>query len=360
MPPPLCSMSGFARPNERLAVPVPAPVLASREHSVLLDNWRGWAIIFVLLGHFVEPRGANFGRLGVELFFVLSGRLMADLLFVKRIDLRKFYYRRFSRVIPGSILFVVTAFVIFRAGINELSTPAATASALMVVNYTQLAGVGSAVTGHFWSLCVEEHSYLALGLLAWLLRRREQAPAWWPAGACLVLALLMVLNGWRIWHAIPDYYAVYWRSDVRAATIFMSAGLRVLFVTGVPTSWRAPWIPLVALAAGMALNTNHIPDPIKYSLGSLLIAVAINSLDQTYAFALKFLRLRLVGWFGLISYSLYLWQQPFYYSIERYGALPMLAGAIATAAAIFYLYERPVREWLNTRWIPARRLVPAN
>ena len=341
-------------------MPVPAPALASREHSVLLDNWRGWAIIFVLLGHFVEPRGANFGRLGVELFFVLSGRLMADLLFVKRIDLRKFYYRRFSRVIPGSMLFVVTAFVIFRASINELPMPAAAASALMAINYTQLVGVGSAVTGHFWSLCVEEHSYLALGLIAWLLRRREQAPPWWPACACLALALLMILNGWRIWHATPDYYAVYWRSDVRAATIFMSAGLRVLFVGGVPASWRAPWIPLVALAAGLALNTNHIPDPIKYSVGSLMIALAINSLDQAYEFALRFLRLRIIAWFGLVSYSLYLWQQPFYYSIAHYGAAPMLAGAIATAAAIFYLYEKPVREWLNTRRIPARRMVPAN
>ena len=336
------------------------PVPVSREHSVLLDNWRGWAIIFVLLGHFVEPRGANFGRLGVELFFVLSGRLMADLLFVKRVGLRKFYFRRFSRVIPGSLLFVVTAFAVFPAGINELSRAAAAASALMVINYTQLAGVGSAVTGHFWSLCVEEHSYLALGLIARLLRRREQPVAWWPACACLGLAFLMVLNGWRLWHTTPDYYAVYWRSDVRAATIFMSAGLRVLFVAGVPASWRAPWIPLVALATGMLLNTNHIPDPIKYSLGSLLIAVAINSLDQAYAFALSFLRLRLVGWFGLISYSLYLWQQPFFYSIERYGALPMLAGAIATAAAIFYLYERPVREWLNTRRIPTQGIVPAN
>ncbi|MEP6789937.1 MAG: acyltransferase [Ramlibacter sp.] len=327
-------------------------VQAPPGHSTLLDNWRGWAIIFVLLGHFLEVRGANLGRVGVELFFVLSGRLMADLLFIKKVELPTFFFRRASRVIPVSLLFIATAFVIFPQGINHLYKFAALASATLVVNYTQLFGVGSAVTGHYWSLCVEEHSYIALGLLAWFLRRHDRSDGTWPAVACLALAALMVLNGWRLWHLQPDYYAVYWRSDVRAATIFMSVGLRILFAQGLPAAWRAPWLPIVALLAGLALSTNHVPDPIKYSAGSLLIALSINSLDQAYAWARRFLASRLVAWFGLVSYSLYIWQQPFYYSIARYGALPMLAGAVATGAAIFYLYERPLRNWLNARRAP--------
>jgi peptidoglycan/LPS O-acetylase OafA/YrhL len=336
-----------------------APARPSTEHSTLLDNWRGWAIIFVLLGHFFEPRGANLGRLGVELFFVLSGRLMADLLFIKQVELPKFFYRRASRVLPVSLLFIATAFIVFPPGVNHLYKFTALASAAMVVNYTQLIGVGSAVTGHYWSLCVEEHSYIALGLVAWLLRRHGRSSGQWPAVACLVLATLMVLNGWRLWHERPDYYAVYWRSDVRAATIFMSVGLRILFARGLPEAWRAPWIPVVALLAGLALNTNHVPDPIKYSAGSLLIALSINSLDQVYAFVRRLLSSRSVAWFGLVSYSVYIWQQPFYYSIDRYGALPMLAGAIATGAAVFYLYERPLRAWLNARRAPSEGLVLA-
>ena len=328
-------------------------------HSTLLDNWRGWAIICVLLGHFLEVRGANFGRLGVELFFVLSGRLMADLLFIKRIELPRFFYRRASRVLPVSLLFVVTAYIVFPHGINELYKWGALASAAMVVNYTQLFGIGSAVTGHYWSLCVEEHSYIALGLVAWLLRRHDHASGLRPAVVCLALAALMVLNGWRLWHAQPDYYAVYWRSDVRAATIFMSVGLRILVANGLPVAWRAPWIPVLALLLGAALNTNHVPDPVKYSLGSLLIAVSINSLDQAYAFVRRLLSSRVVAWFGMVSYSIYIWQQPFYYLVDQYGALPMLAAAIATAAAIFYLYEQPLRTWLNARRTPRETLVLA-
>lgn len=335
------------------------PAQPPTEHSTLLDNWRGWAIIFVLLGHFFELRGANFGRLGVELFFVLSGRLMADLLFIKRVELPKFFYRRASRVLPVSLLFVVTAVVVFPSGVNHLRTLTALASAAMVVNYTQLFGVGSPVIGHYWSLCVEEHSYIVLGIVAWLLRRQDRASGSWPAAVCLGLAAAMVLNGWRLWHLHPDYYAVYWRSDVRAATIFMSVGLRILFANGLPLAWRAPWIPVVSLLLGMALNTNHVPDPIKYSVGSLLIALSINSLGQAYAFVRRLLSSRGVAWFGLVSYSVYIWQQPFYYSIDRYGALPMLAGAIATGVAVFYLYERPLRAWLNSRRLPQEHLALA-
>lgn len=326
---------------------------------MLLDNWRGWAILFVLLGHFFDVRGANVARLGVELFFVLSGRLMADLLFVKRMALPRFFYRRFTRVLPVSLLFIVTSFIVFPAGIDQLQAKAALASAAMVVNYTQLVGIGSAVTGHYWSLCVEEHSYLALGLLAWMLRRRGHPAGMRPALACLGLAVLMILNGWRLWHLHPDYYAVYWRSDVRAATIFLSAGLRLLFVQGPAPAWRAAWIPIAALLAGLALNTNHVPDPIKYSAGSLLIAVAVNSLEQAPALARRFLASRLVAWFGLVSYSIYIWQQPFYYLVDRYGALPMLAGAIAMGAAISVLYEQPLRAWLNARRKAGARLALA-
>jgi len=158
---------------------------------------------------------------------------------------------------------------------------------------------------------------------------------------------VMVLNGFRLWHQQPDYYAVYWRSDVRAATIFISVGLRVIYINGLPKRLQAAWIPLAAFVGGLALNWNHVPDPIKYSAGSLLIAISINSLDQTYALARKFLSSSIIGWVGLISYSVYIWQQPFFYSIDRFGAAPMLAGAICVGAISFYLYENPLRIRLN-------------
>ena len=323
------------------------PTVASAQHSVLLDNWRGWAIIFVLAGHFGHIPGADVGRIGVELFFVLSGRLMADLLFAKQTPIPTFFYRRFTRVLPLSLLFVFTAWISFPPGLLFLPDKAALASAAMVVNYTQLIGVSAPVTDHYWSLCVEEHSYLTLALIAILVRRSGTDKGARPAYLCLALAGLMILNGVRLWLANHNYYMTYWRSDVRAASIFLSVGLRILHINGKLDFMRRAWVPMIAFAAGMALNWNHVPEPLKYSLGSLAIAISVNSLEHAPALGRKFLSSRLIGWVGVISYSLYIWQQPFFYSINRYGAPPMVALAVAVAALSYYMIEHPVRFKLN-------------
>ena len=56
-------------------------------HIGYLDGWRGMAILLVLIGHFYPIKAMNLGTLGVDLFFVLSGRLMADILFVQKAKL---------------------------------------------------------------------------------------------------------------------------------------------------------------------------------------------------------------------------------------------------------------------------------
>ncbi|TIU24619.1 MAG: acyltransferase, partial [Mesorhizobium sp.] len=74
-----------------------------------LDGWRGLSIALVLIGHFFPVPGINLGVLGVEFFFVLSGRLMGEILFIERFPLKKFFKRRFSRIYPALLVFVATA-----------------------------------------------------------------------------------------------------------------------------------------------------------------------------------------------------------------------------------------------------------
>jgi len=322
-------------------------------HSLLLDNWRGWAILFVVAGHFFHVPALDAGRVGVELFFVLSGRLMADLLFVRHTPIPTFFQRRFTRVLPLSMLFVLTAWIAFPPGPLYLPGRAALASLGMVVNYTQLVGVSAPVTDHFWSLCVEEHSYLALAILALVLRHRGAHRGTAAGWICLALAGLMMVNGLRLWIDTHNYYMTYWRSDVRAASIFASVGLRVLAVHGRLGVLRREWTAPVAFLAGMALSTHHVPEPLKYSLATLAIAAAVNSLESAPAVCRRFLGSRAVGWVGVISYSLYIWQQPFFYSIDHYRAAPMALAAMVVAVLSFYMVENPVRQTLNA--LRARR-----
>ncbi|TIO37867.1 MAG: acyltransferase, partial [Mesorhizobium sp.] len=55
---------------------------------------------------------------------------------------------------------------------------------------------------------------------------------------------------------------------------------------------------------------------------------------------------------GLWSYSLYLWQQPFYKFVHDrdVAPIPMLAAVFACALASYYIVEKPTRGWLNRNW----------
>ena len=136
-------------------------------HVAYLDGWRGICIGFVLIGHLV-PALAPLATVGVELFFVLSGRLMAEILIFRRQSAKAFLKRRIARILPAAATFVIVTAAIMNATwwltgrpMNWLSP----AGALFFFhNYIPPALVAPAFE-HTWSLAVEEHSYLALALI---------------------------------------------------------------------------------------------------------------------------------------------------------------------------------------------------
>src|SRR5205823_1075916 len=133
-----------------------------------LQGWRGFAIIFLMFGHFGPASTHPMGRLGVEFFFVLSGRLMAQLLFVEQMSLRHFYVRRFSRIFPALWLFAAAALVAslilgpFSIGLQDFFH-----AVTFTINYTE----SPRSMAHLWSLCVEEHSYVILSIVTIAERR---------------------------------------------------------------------------------------------------------------------------------------------------------------------------------------------
>jgi|GEM_PF-3598329 peptidoglycan/LPS O-acetylase OafA/YrhL len=101
-----------------------------------LDGWRGCAVLAVLIAHFGSTKGINLGRFGVELFFALSGRLMAEILFVRATPLSSFFPRRISRVYPA--LFVLASALLLTSGANADPTFSQYLSAItFTANYAQ-------------------------------------------------------------------------------------------------------------------------------------------------------------------------------------------------------------------------------
>lgn len=326
-----------------------------------LDGWRGVSLLLVLVGH-LTPLG-NVAPLGVEMFFVLSGRLMAELLIVRRQPLGAFLWRRMARVWPALWTYVglLTAALCMSWWFGDQRHVLFGALSALTFTVNYWAGfVSIPYFDHVWSLSVEEHCYLLLAGIAVLAGRRA-GPA---AAAALLLAALALANG-RVqvdgWGR--DTFDTYIRTDARAASILFPFALHLLWHgrAGMPR-----WLSLAAIvpAVWLFLGAAH---PIRYELGTLALSVAVVSLDAAPAPVRTLLAARPLRWVGLASFSLYLWQQPFML-FHRAGLPSVLcvAGAVLLGVWSYTRIERPMRHRLVTqgpaatwRVLLGRRLRPA-
>src|SRR5579871_142490 len=213
-----------------------------------LDHLRTLAIAFVFIYHyghiFPSPEWVNkigkFGWTGVDLFFVLSGYLIASQLFEKiarnnSFSLRSFFLKRFFRIIPA-YLFVVVIYFCFPFS-RERSTPA---PLWKYLTFTQNFGLDLRTQGtfsHAWSLCIEEQFYFFLpfiltGLLFFKLFRRS----FWLLILLFILGFFIRFylyqhfiqpnldddNNWVEWLKLI-YYPTYCRLDGLLAGIGIAA-----------------------------------------------------------------------------------------------------------------------------------------
>jgi peptidoglycan/LPS O-acetylase OafA/YrhL len=147
-----------------------------------LDHLRALAITLVFFFHYPNPSSEDFpewilnlkdfGWIGVDLFFVLSGFLIATQLFEEiakqnKINFKAFYIKRLFRIIPVYLVVVAIYFLVpaFRER-EELS------ALWKYLTFTQNIGLNPSINGtfsHAWSLCVEEQFYLLFPLVLLLL-----------------------------------------------------------------------------------------------------------------------------------------------------------------------------------------------
>jgi peptidoglycan/LPS O-acetylase OafA/YrhL len=321
---------------------------AELRHIDYLDGWRGLAIVLVLQAHMGGLAAINTGRLGVDVFFVLSGFLMARILFVKRVPLGTFYKRRISRILPVFLVFIT---VVYGAGCLLHRQEAQNFLYTLTFTRTYLPANASLWRAdipvlHLWSLHVEEHCYVFLGLLTLIgfLRGRE--------GLVLVLAGTASVAIYFIDTAFPsiappDPVA---RTEVAASHLLISAGYCLMRKRY--ASLVRPWMPLAAATAAVSCYASFAPWWCRILFSPYLLAFTVNHLSETPRWCQAGLALPPLRLLGIWSYSIYLWQQPIlgHYFFGNDAHVISCAAAIAAGAASFYLFENPVRTWLNKRW----------
>jgi peptidoglycan/LPS O-acetylase OafA/YrhL len=123
-----------------------------------LDGWSGISILLVLAAHLL-PLGpkrfqlnATAGVAGMAIFFTLSGFLITSFL-MKSPTVANFISRRFFRIVPLALLYILVALVIAKAPMA-----AYVPHMLFYGNLPPFPLID--ITAHLWSVCVEMQFYL--------------------------------------------------------------------------------------------------------------------------------------------------------------------------------------------------------
>jgi peptidoglycan/LPS O-acetylase OafA/YrhL len=327
-----------------------------KTHIPYLDGWRGLAIVFLLIGHFFPVPGLNFGAVGVGLFFVLSGFLISRILFIDKVPLPVFYRRRIARILPSAAVFILSVALAYLATGREISSYELLSALTFTNNYFVTAGPWTMPLGHIWSLSVEEHAYVLLSLVALSCRARKTGGAA-ELGALSALAALIAVTYWFVFGRaqVPGLWL---HTEVAAFSIVVSGFVLLRFQASLPNLPAAA--PLLVLL-GIAAYWWQIAPAASLVIGCGSFALALNLMDRSPGLFRTILELRALRQLGTWSFSLYLWQQPFY-MLEHRAGLPAplaLACSLAVGVMAFYLVENPARIWLN-RVLSAKRKVSSD
>jgi len=313
--------------------------------------------MIVLFAHANGTRGLPgvphlevFGDLGVRTFFVISGFLITTLLRGEyarrgRISLRDFYIRRVYRIFPAFYVYLAVLMII--AALGWISLPGADVA--YAASYTMNFHAKRAWwLGHLWSLAVEEQFYLLWPLVISLLRPQR---ALWFAIAGIALAPVLRVVAWVVWpdirpltdQAFPFVFDALATGCVLAlAREQLEGSATYLIVLDAPWFWLIPVAGVLALAVPYtAFNLG-----IGVTLGNIGIAMTIHRCVRHPQYTVgRLLESRPLVFIGALSYSLYLWQQPF---VNRHAgaiinAFPFhIAIAFGLAIASYYLVEQPM------------------
>jgi peptidoglycan/LPS O-acetylase OafA/YrhL len=292
-----------------------------------IDGLRGVAILSVLIFH-TFPSLLKGGFIGVDIFFVISGFLISNIIFEsldkKKFSFANFYTRRIKRIFPALLLVLI--FCLIFGWIVLLSDEYAQISKHVVggigfvSNFILWSEAGyfdnvanTKPLQHLWSLGIEEQFYLLWPLLCWLLFKKKNFS--------IILISLTTLSFFanlfftnndnieafysplsRMWELLfgallayfTSIYNIYYKKICENLTI-------VNFLS---------FVGFLFLIFGFLFINKELKFPGLIALIPVTGATMIILSGPNSIFNKIFLSNKIIVFFGLISYPLYLWHWP--------------------------------------------------
>lgn len=329
-----------------------------------IDGLRALAVLAVILFHGGFSLFSG-GFVGVDVFFVISGFLITSILLrylrEHRLSLLTFWNRRARRILPALVL---VTFVTFLASISLLSPievdsigtyliGIATFSSNIIFDQGQ--GYFSEASElnpllHTWSLAVEEQFYIVFPLLMAVFWR------WGEKKTFTILAVLALIS--LAWSELSWHWgsgASFFLAHTRAWELLL--GCLAAFASDkyqIRPNWAVSSVGLIGILVSILVYDAHTPFPGLAALlptGATVLLVLFCSKET---FVGRILSSRLVVYWGLISYSLYLWHQPLFalyrswqdsIHISSLAFLALFAATWALADLTWRFVETPIRRY---------------
>ena len=327
-----------------------------------IDGLRAVAVLAVVLYHFnVFNTLTKAGFIGVDIFFVISGYLITQVLF-SDLDsdrwLLRFYLRRVRRIFPALLLVIFVVFVVasllmmpyeFKEFGREVIGGSSFSSNLVYFLQSGYFDQSSQQKPllHLWSLGIEEQFYLFWPILIWSISKFR-----WK----VTLMLSIFTAGsfvYCLWASSTNQDLAFYSPISRAWELGLGGLLAIYNHSKSRTDQKyLTNLGFLILIFSFLVIDNQNSWPSIYTILPVLGTILILSNSSSVSLTSRILSNRLLVYIGRISYPLYLWHWPLYVFVSHFKGdspsrsekLLLFFVAFLLASLTYHFIEMPIRK----------------
>ena len=334
-----------------------------------IDGLRAIAIIPVIFYHAGISLFSG-GFIGVDVFFVISGYLIASIIFTeienRKFSLVNFYERRARRILPALFFVMLSSIIVGWVYMDpfELKELAQSVAATGVfasnfyfslkVDYFDISAELKPLL-HTWSLAVEEQYYFFFPLIVMLIWGLTKSNKKILLALLCVIALFSFSLAIKLNESSPvsSFYLLHTRAWelLLGAIVALLTQMNVRVIENDNVRQMISGAAILSIIVCITVYDSTLAYPGVYTLIPVTATCLLIFFNRPEHRIFAILSHRILVYIGLISYSLYLWHQPIF-AFARVISLeeltPLLAGisiilTFALAAFTKHFVEDPIR-----------------